>query len=116
MCDPRGLDGDVYTIAAVLLMYTFLHISTAPPSSSALFLFLVGVRQTTGARRVIQIGTSLRAKRCAKVQRQARHPRPVAVVVVDLHPQVVAPIGMGMPRVVVAVTPEAAATHRQQSR
>ena len=64
-----------------------------------------------------QIGTSLRAKRCAKVQRQARHPRPVAVVVVDLHPQVVAPIGVGMPRVVVAVAPEAAAIHwQQQSR
>ena len=112
MCAPRGLDGT----ANGVVEHFSLNISTAPPSSSTPFFFLVGVRQTTGARRATQIDTSLRAKRCAKVQRQAHHPRPVAVMVVDLHPQVVAPIGVGMPRVVVAVAPEAAAIHRQQSR
>lgn len=45
----------------------------------------------------------MRAKRCVKVQRRDRPRRPqlprhaAAVVVVGLHVQVVAPIGVGMP-------------------
>ena len=52
-------------------------ISTAPLSSTPVH-FIVGVRQTIGARRATQIGTNVYVKRCAKVQRRARRQTQVA--------------------------------------